>query len=179
MENLIQKYLKQNNVEGKNGVDYRLENSGNGIEIKDWTLSIEKPEFTEQQINVGILSQAKDEKILELKSKRDEKLTKSIFTVSVNGVDYAFYLRTADLPTIKEKIAALSSNTDTKTWGDINGKRINLNKVFFERLKNHIKTNDETVWDLYGEKLTELEDLVKEESTTLEDVKNFNTNFNL
>ena len=176
MENLIQKYLKQNNVEGKNGVDYRLEDSGNGIEIKGWKLSIEKPTFTQEEIDADVLEQEKNLKILELKSKRDEKLTKSIFTVSVDGVDCAFYLRTADLPTIKEKIADLSNNTDTKTWGDINGKRINLNKVFFERLKNHIKTNDETIWDLYGEKLAELEDLAKEESTTLEDIKNFNTN---
>jgi hypothetical protein len=122
------------------------------------------------------IEEAKQEKLRELKSKRDEKLTKSIFTVSVDGVDCAFYLRTADLPRIKSKIEDLSNNTDTKTWGDVNGKRINLNKAFFETLKNDINANDETIWDLYGEKLEELEALAQEESTTLEDIKNFNTN---
>jgi hypothetical protein len=71
MEFLIQKYLKENNAEGKNGVDYRLENSGDGIEIKDWTLPIEKPSFTQEE---SILSEKKIEKISLLKLNREAYL---------------------------------------------------------------------------------------------------------
>jgi hypothetical protein len=71
MENLIQKYLKENNVEGKNGVDYRLEDSGNGIEIKGWTLPIDKPTFTPEE---SILSDRKNKRISDLKINRDAYL---------------------------------------------------------------------------------------------------------
>jgi hypothetical protein len=176
MEHLIQKYLKENNVEGKNGVDYCLEDSGNGIEIKGWTLSIEKPEFTEQQTNAGILSQAKDIKILELKSKRDDLLNNKTFSITVDGVSCSFWLRNSDLQDIQGRITSLSNNTATRNWGTIQGQRVGLNKEAYISLSRHISINDAQVRDLYRKKEDELEALVGEESTTLEDIKNFNTN---
>lgn len=169
MENLIQKYLKENNVEGKNGVDYRLEDSGNGIEIKGWTLQIEKPEFTQEE---SVLDEAKLVKASTLRNNRDIALNESIFTIQVNGVDCNFRLRTSDLASIQARISSLSDNSSTKSWSSIDRNRIQLNKTAFQSLFRDINTNDETVFDLYAEKLEEIN-----QASSIEELNNININF--
>lgn len=46
MEYLIQQYLFNNNLSGSNGIDYVLQDDGNGAYIKTWNLEISKPSFS-------------------------------------------------------------------------------------------------------------------------------------
>jgi len=124
------------------------------------------------------IEEAKQEKLRELKSKRDDLLNNKTFSITVDGVSCDFWLRESDLPAINGRINSLSKLDDaaTITWGTVKGQRIALNKKAYDSLSRHIIVNDAQVRDLHAAKEKELEVLVKEESTTLEDIKNFNTN---
>ncbi len=51
MEYLIQQFLKQNNLSGINGVDYCLQDDGDGPYIKRWGFNIPQPIFAEEDFN--------------------------------------------------------------------------------------------------------------------------------
>lgn len=172
MENLIQKYLKQNNVEGKNGVDYRLENSGNGIEIKGWKLSIEKPTFTQEEI---VLDQAKLNKLQEIKQIRNLKTEGGkLYNIKVDGVDCSFFQKNSDLANLNAKLKLLTNNTATINWTNSAGQRVGLNKTAFEGLMRHISADDTALYDWYYAKKDEIED-----ATSLEALEQIDINFNL
>lgn len=174
MENLIQKYLKQNNVEGKNGIDYRLEDSGNGIEIKGWKLSIEKPTFTQEQLDGDFLHAKKQNKILELKKERDILLESKKFTIDVEGVSCQFWLRNSDLSALQSRFASLPDNSSTRSWGAVDGSRVELNKPAYLSLIRHITDNDETIFGEYVRMKEEMES-----APDLEALEEIDINFNL
>ena len=52
MDYIIQKFLKHNNLTGVNGIDYSLQNDGDGDYIKSWNINISKPSFIENMTSV-------------------------------------------------------------------------------------------------------------------------------
>ena len=74
LEQLIQKYLKDNNLSGESGRDYDLKNDGQGAYIEYWNLDIPEPEFTKEDHDNAPLEQLKEEKISQLKRNRDDSL---------------------------------------------------------------------------------------------------------
>lgn len=118
------------------------------------------------------LPEAKESKKQALKINRDNALKNSIYSISVDGQGCDFYLRTSDLAAIQERINSLSNDTSTKSWGCTDGRRVELNKAAFQSLYRHIGINDETVHNLYADKLQEIED-----AQTLEELENININF--
>ncbi len=122
------------------------------------------------------IEEAKKAKLRELKSKRDDLLNNKTFSITVDGVSCSFWLRNSDLSDIQGRITSLQNNTLTRNWSTVEGQRIGLNKESYISLSRHISINDAQVRDLHRKKEDELEALVEEESTTLEDIKNFNTN---
>ena len=174
MENLIQKYLTENNVEGKNGIDYRLEDSGNGIEIKGWTLKISEPTFTQEQIDADILDVKKQNKIAEVKKVRNTLLENKKFTINVEGVSCQFWLRNSDLSALQSRFASLLDNEATRSWGAVDGSRVELNKPAYLSLIRHITDNDETVFGEYVRMKEEIES-----APDLEALEEIDINFNL
>ncbi len=126
----------------------------------------------EVEINKIEINKLKDEKELELKANRDKLLNDSkFFVISAENEDYSFALNNRDLPQIAARISRMPNDSMTLGWNTSNNKRVQLNRVAFKRLQNHIDDNDENVWTLFSEKLEELVDL-----TTIEQIQNFNTN---
>lgn len=66
MEYLTQQFLKQNNLNGRNGIDYSLRDDGEGAYIDKWDYEIAKPHFTQEQFDKATLAEAKINKKLEL-----------------------------------------------------------------------------------------------------------------
>jgi len=77
MDYLIQKYLTENNLTGVNGIDYILQDNGNGTYIKEWKLNIAQPTFTSADYEISTLEQAKLVKIAQLKANRNAALEKT------------------------------------------------------------------------------------------------------
>lgn len=119
------------------------------------------------------LEECKESKKQLLRINRDNALNNSIYSVSVEGSGCDFYLRTSDLAAIQARIDSLPNDTATKSWGCADGRRVELNKAAFQSLYRHISVNDETVYNLYAEKLQEIE-----QAETLEELENININFN-
>ena len=78
MEYLIQKFLKENNLTGVNGINYTLRDDGRGVYIEKWLYNIAKPVFTAEDFANATIEVAKQSKLVEIKVKRDEALNKNI-----------------------------------------------------------------------------------------------------
>lgn len=109
-----------------------------------------------------------------LKQSRSELLSSSKFSIVLNDVSTEFDLHASDLPILQGRVDILANNTDTLSWNDNQGNRVQLNKEAFRSLIRHIQVNDISTWDLYSKKLEELKSL--KELGDLEGIKNFNTN---
>lgn len=118
------------------------------------------------------LPEAKESKRQALKTNKDNALNNSIYSINVDGEGCDFYLRTSDLAAIQARINNLPNNTETMSWGCTDGRRVELNKIAFESLQSRINQNDETVHNLYADKLQEIKD-----AQTLEELENININF--
>lgn len=152
----------------------------------DYKNILERISNGEQYQSYDSLAEAKECKKQALKANRDNALNNSIYSISVNGEGCDFYLRTSDLAAIQERINSLSNDTSTKSWGCTDGKRVELNKAAFQSLYRHIGINDETVYNLYAEKLDEIENITSDGEyfdennnpiTPLQALENININF--
>lgn len=110
----------------------------------------------------------------DLKQSRSTNLSFSKLFITLNGVSTEFDLHASDLPILQGRVDILANNTDTLSWNDNQGNRVQLNKEAFRSLIRHIQVNDISTWDLYSKKLEELKSL--KELGDLEGIKNFNTN---
>lgn len=117
------------------------------------------------------LAEAKEVKKQILKVNRDKALSSSLYSIKIDNNDCSFYLKNSDLAVIQARINSLTNDTSTKSWSNTEGKRVLMNKAAFLSLLRHISSNDETVWDLYAEKVQEIED-----AQTLEELENININ---
>ncbi len=154
-------------------------------EVQEWIADggiIEK-ECSDEEL----LKKLKTKKILKLKENKSAALDKQIYTVNIaDKGDCSFYLKTSDLAVIQARISSLSNDTATKSWGCVGGRRIELNKAAFQSLLKHINANDETVYNLYAEKLEEIESVVidgdyinddNQPITAFQYLENININF--
>lgn len=128
---------------------YILSLSQNQRQIHEATI---EAEFLIQE-----LEKAKQNKLNQLKINRDLALSNKTMEINIDGNGCAFYLKSSDMATIQNRIDGLFNNTDTYSWGDTNGKRVELNKSAFQSLLRHIRVNDITVFDLFGEIKKEIE----------------------
>lgn len=83
MEYLIQQFLKQNNLSGQKGIDYNLQNDGQGVYIHKWNFEIPKPEFSKEEV---ILQEAKSSKLLQLKENRDNYNLRPIVSIQAEEI---------------------------------------------------------------------------------------------
>ena len=109
-----------------------------------------------------ILAEAKESKKQALKGNRDEALISSLYSIKIDDKDCSFYLKNSDLAVIQTRINSLTNDTSTKSWSNIEGKRVLMNKAAFLSLLRHISANDETVWDLYAEKVEEINNITSD-----------------
>lgn len=170
-------YLKEPNT--NQIVEFQNEASI-GISFEGWI------RLNEEQSLIYELQKTKECKKQALKANRDNALNNSIYSISVNGEGCDFYLRTSDLAAIQGRINNLPNNTETMSWGCTDGRRVQLNKTAFESLYRHIGINDETVYNLYAEKLDEIENITSDGEyfdennnpiTPLQALENININF--
>jgi len=133
------------------------------------------------------LEESKQEKINQLKSNRDIALNNSIYSINIDGEGCEFYLKTSDLQAIKGRIDYLVNDIETSSWGCADGRRVQLNKTAFKSLYKQINENDETVYDLYAEKIEEIDNITSDgeyfdennnKITPLQKLENININFN-
>ena len=173
MESLIQNYLKQNNLTGKNGVDYTLRNDGEGVYIDKWNFSIVKPSFSKEELMIYemeiAMEIAKTVKFAEIKTKKYQALNENIefdgklFPCSIDitqssSVCYAEACRDDEFK-FKWRLA------DDVTW------------VYFDKTKaaefcKFLKEHLETVY----EKETNFKKLVIN-ATNIEDINNIIVNY--
>lgn len=157
-------YLKEPNT---NRIVEFASEASIGAGFRNWA------KLTESEILAYELQKAKESKKQALKANRDNALNNSIYSININGEGCNFYLRNSDLSAIKARIDGLSNDTSTSSWGCTSGRRVELNKTAFQSLYRHINVNDETVYNLYAEKVEEINN-----ATNLEDLNNININFN-
>lgn len=152
--NFVQDYLKSQKITDLS--KFSLQDDGEGVYIKNWDYEVKKPNLpSEQEVSLRSL---KNKKIECLKSNRDNALNNLIYSINIEGFGSCdFYLKTSDLAVIQARINSLSSDVATKTWGCSDGRRVELNKAAFQALLKHISVNDETVYNVYAEKLEEIE----------------------
>jgi hypothetical protein len=102
MEYLTQQFLKQNNLTGRNGIDYSLRDDGEGAYIDKWDYEISKPKFTQEQLDKAILAEVKINKLSDLNKfyNSPECWTFKVFTNDANPAvlkgTYASLTRDAD-----------------------------------------------------------------------------------
>lgn len=156
-------------------------------ENQDYREIMERIAASEEYQAYNSLSDAKESKKQTLKANKDNALNNSIYSISVNNEGCDFYLRTSDLATIQARITNLSNDIATKSWGCTDGRRVELNKAAFQSLFRHISVNDETIYNLYAEKLEEIEKITSDGEyfdennnpiTPLQALENINVNFN-
>jgi len=122
-----------------------------------------------------LLAQTRKTKIAQLKLERNRLLLGAqTYTITVDGVFCTFALSNADLPNLIARQSCLGSASETSGWNDIRNNRIELNNAAFLGLIKHINANDVDVWNLYTEKLSELNN----PNLTLEELNAININFN-
>lgn len=148
---------KYRNINGK-----RVEFTLNEYESYDKNRDLAKLE------EITMLSKSKSR---QLKARRKELLANASMTIQGS----TFTLNQSQLAMLQGRIDKLENNTDTLGWNDDSGNRIQLNRTAFESLLRHIQTHDISVWDLYSEKLDELNAIVK--SKNLAALEAFDTNF--
>ena len=120
------------------------------------------------------LKKAKANKIIELKKARNTLLESKKFTIDVEGVSCQFWLRNSDLSALQSRFASLLDNEATRSWGAVDGSRVELNKPAYLSLIRHITDNDETVFGEYVRMKEEIES-----APDLEALEEIDINFNL
>lgn len=132
------------------------------------------------------LAEAKEAKKQILKINRDKALSSSLYSIKIDNNDCSLYLKNSDLAVIQARINSLTNDTSTKSWSNTEGKRVLMNKAAFLSLLRHISSNDETVWDLYAEKVQEINNITSDgeyfdennnQITPLQELENININF--
>ena len=152
MEYLIQKYLKENNLVGINGVDYTLEDHGKGVVIRGWKLKIDEPKFTKTDIKKSILESERISKIAELKILRDNYNDSPVLT---KVGDLEFLVKKPHTIVIGKRIEKLRkpNSHPTSEWTDTSGNRVDLTLEQFEELKSssddHFDERDTVAFRLY------------------------------
>ena len=102
MEYLIQQFLKQNNLIGRNGIDYSLRDDGKGAYIDKWNYEIAKPQFTQEQFDKAILAEAKINKLSDLNK----------FYISQECWIYKLFTNDANPAVLKGTYASLTRDAD-------------------------------------------------------------------
>ena len=196
MEYLIQQFLKENNLEGINGIDYTLRNDGDGVYIEKWNFLIKKPIFTQTDLD---LIEFKNTKISQLKNNRNNKLLKpmqciksfeivfddqGLDFITDNEVFFEFRVTSTGQPATEPN--SLLLNAINKT-GDkyirysciiIEGENsrkgyIQLNSVVANNLLSHIEQRNTN----YIKLSNDLEIKINE-CLTLQEVENIDVDFN-
>ena len=188
MDYLIQKYLKENNLTGINGIDYILQDNGSGCYISKWNLNIAQPSFTNTDYEFSILEQAKLTKIAQLKANRNAALESSHETQAFeiiddtlgNKVRFEFSTKATGIPLTEPKsiLDIALKNINVKYSCEIieNGVRrkgyVLLNKEIAENLEFHLTDRSNTNVKYANDLEAEIN-----ACTTIEEVESININF--
>jgi len=135
MEDLIIKYLKNNNINDFNGFD--LANEGSGDFIRKWKYDLEKPSFNPTEVK---LEEAKEKKKTAINNQRDLEIKKDILH-SIDNKDYYFQ---RDIVSQLAFINAIQSLSDVaiEDWITSDNTIVDINKADLISICNHIRLRD-------------------------------------
>lgn len=165
-------YLKQNNI--SDTTKFSLQDDGDGVYIKVWNYSINKPTLPSAE-SIALTSSI-NKKISQLKTNLELENNKPCL-VKVGDVE--FLIKKEDEITIGRRIKRLSGlpSGSTAEWSNSSNERLNLTLPQFEELlrtlENHLDVRDEQNFAIYFPIKEEIE-----AALTVEEANTTNINFN-